>query len=51
MSRGDVFETVGATALQRLLDPAEQAERTPAKLVQPQAPGLVLADTEAAQGI
>ncbi|MEY3544733.1 MAG: 6-phosphogluconolactonase [Cyanobacteriota bacterium] len=38
-------------ALQRLLDPAEPAERTPAKLVQPQAPVLVLADTEAAQGL
>ncbi|MBW0167791.1 MAG: 6-phosphogluconolactonase [Vulcanococcus sp.] len=38
-------------ALQRLLDPAEPADRTPAKLVQPQAPVLVLADTEAAQGL
>ena len=38
-------------ALTRLLDPAEQPERTPAKLVQPQAPVLVLADTEAAQGL
>ncbi len=38
-------------ALRRLLDPAEQAERTPAKLVQPQAPVLVLADAEAAQAL
>jgi 6-phosphogluconolactonase len=38
-------------ALQRLLDPAEPAARTPAKLVQPQAPVLVMADTEAAQGL
>ena len=38
-------------ALRRLLDPAEQADRTPAKLVQPQAPVLVLADAEAAQAL
>ena len=38
-------------ALRRLLDPAEQAERTPAKLVQPHAPVLVLADAEAAQAL
>jgi 6-phosphogluconolactonase len=38
-------------ALRRLLDPAEHAERTPAKLVQPQAPVLVLADAEAAQAL
>ena len=37
-----------AQALQRLLDPAEASERTPAKLVQPQSPVLVLADAAAA---
>jgi 6-phosphogluconolactonase len=36
-------------ALERLLDPLEPAERTPAKLVQPQTPVLVLADREAAE--
>lgn len=35
-------------ALQRLLDPAEPAERTPARLVQPAQPVLVLADNAAA---
>jgi 6-phosphogluconolactonase len=53
-ARQVIFLVSGAgkrQALQRLLDPAEPAERTPAKLVQPQAPGLVLADTEAAQGL
>jgi len=53
-ARQVIFLVSGAAkrqALQRLLDPAEQAERTPAKLVQPQAPVLVLADTEAAQGL
>ena len=38
-------------ALTRLLDPAEQPERTPAKLVQPQTPVLVLADADAAQDL
>jgi len=38
-------------ALQRLLDPAESAERTPAKLVQPRTPVLVLADAAAAAGL
>lgn len=38
-------------ALQRLLDPAESAERTPAKLVQPHRPVLVLADADAAAGL
>jgi len=38
-------------ALQRLLDPAEPAERTPARLVQPLAPVLVLADAAAAEGV
>ena len=53
-ARQVIFLVSGAAkrqALQRLLDPAEQVERTPAKLVQPQAPVLVLADTEAAQGL
>ena len=53
-ARQVIFLVSGAgkrQALQRLLDPAEPAERTPAKLVQPQAPVLVLADTEAAQGL
>ena len=38
-------------ALRRLLDPAEPAERTPAKLVQPRTPVLVLADAAAAAGL
>jgi 6-phosphogluconolactonase len=38
-------------ALQRLLDPNESAERTPAKLVRPQTPVLVLADRDAAEGL
>ena len=38
-------------ALSRLLDPGESAERTPAKLVQPRSPILVLADVAAAQGL
>ena len=38
-------------ALQRLLDPLESAERTPAKLVQPRTPVLVLADGPAAEGL
>jgi 6-phosphogluconolactonase len=53
-ARQVIFLVSGAAkrqALQRLLDPAEPAERTPAKLVQPQASVLVLADTEAAQGL
>ncbi|MBW0175072.1 MAG: 6-phosphogluconolactonase [Vulcanococcus sp.] len=53
-ARQVIFLVSGAAkrqALQRLLDPAEPADRTPAKLVQPQAPVLVLADTEAAQGL
>jgi 6-phosphogluconolactonase len=40
-----------AQALQRLLDPDESAERTPAKLVQPHSPVLVLADAAAAGGL
>lgn len=53
-ARQVIFLVSGAAkrqALQRLLDPAEPADRTPAKLVQPQTPVLVLADTEAAQGL
>jgi 6-phosphogluconolactonase len=38
-------------ALARLLDPTESPERTPAKLVQPQASVLVLADSDAAQSL
>ena len=38
-------------ALARLLDPTESPERTPAKLVQPQASVLVLADSAAAQSL
>lgn len=38
-------------ALSRLLDPDESAERTPAKLVRPRSPILVLADVAAAQGL
>jgi 6-phosphogluconolactonase len=35
-------------ALSRLLDPSESPERTPARLVQPSTPALVLADNGAA---
>jgi 6-phosphogluconolactonase len=38
-------------ALQRLLDPAESPERTPARLVQPRSAVLVLADAAAAEGL
>jgi len=38
-------------ALARLLDPQESAQRTPAKLVQPRSPVLVLADQAAAEGL
>jgi len=38
-------------ALARLLDPQESAQRTPAKLVQPRSPVLVLADKAAAEGL
>jgi 6-phosphogluconolactonase len=37
-------------ALQRLLDPNEPASRTPARLVRPLSPVLILADRDAAQG-
>jgi 6-phosphogluconolactonase len=38
-------------ALGRLLDPQEPAERTPARLVQPFAPLVVLTDRAAAEGL
>ena len=38
-------------ALQRLLDPGESPDRTPAKLVRPRTPVLVLADAAAAEGL
>jgi 6-phosphogluconolactonase len=38
-------------ALERLLDPQEPVERTPARLVQPRGEVLILADAEAAQGL
>lgn len=38
-------------ALRRLLDPSESVERTPARLVQPRGPVLVLADAAAAEGL
>lgn len=38
-------------ALQRLLDPQEPGERTPARLVQPQGEVLILADREATAGL
>ena len=50
-ARQVVFLVGGAgkqEALRRLLDPSESPLRTPAKLVQPHAPVLVLADAEAA---
>jgi 6-phosphogluconolactonase len=53
-ARQVIFLVSGAAkrqALARLLDPNEQPERTPAKLVQPKAPVLVLADAEAAEGL
>jgi 6-phosphogluconolactonase len=40
-----------AEALRRLIDPREPAERTPARLVQPRTPVLVLADADAARGL
>lgn len=50
-ARQVVFLVSGAgkrEALQRLLDPDEPAERTPARLVQPRSPVLILADATAA---
>jgi 6-phosphogluconolactonase len=53
-ARQVVFLVSGASkgqALARLLDQGEQPERTPAKLVQPNSPVLVLADLAAAEGL
>ena len=38
-------------ALQRLLDPGEDPQRTPARLVQPRAEVVILADSAAAEGL
>jgi len=46
-----VSGTAKREALRRLLDAAESPDRTPAKLVQPRSPVLVLADAEAADGL
>jgi 6-phosphogluconolactonase len=53
-SRQVIFLVSGAAkgqALRRLLDPSESPDRTPARLVQPRTPVLVLADAAAAAGI
>jgi len=53
-SRQVIFLVSGAAkaeALRRLLDPSESPDRTPAKLVQPRSPVLVLADAAAAAGL
>jgi len=53
-ARQVVFLVSGAgkrQALARLLDPLEPPERTPARLVQPRTPVLVLADAAAAEGL
>jgi len=53
-SRQVIFLVSGAAkaeALRRLLDPDESSDRTPAKLVQPRTPVLVLADALAAAGL
>ncbi|MFL0777048.1 MAG: 6-phosphogluconolactonase [Prochlorococcus sp.] len=53
-ARQVIFLVSGAgkqLALQRLMDPGESPERTPAKLVQPRTPILVLADEAAAAGL
>jgi 6-phosphogluconolactonase len=53
-ARQVIFLVSGAAkgeALRRLLDPAESPERTPARLVQPRSPVLVLADADAARGL
>lgn len=52
-ARKVIFLVSGASkrqALGRLLDPAEPAERTPARLVRPRTEVLILADAEAAAG-
>lgn len=53
-ARQVVFLVAGAgkrQALTRLLDPEEPVERTPARLVQPHRPVLILADRDAAEGV
>jgi 6-phosphogluconolactonase len=53
-ARQVIFLVSGAgkrQALERLLDPQEPVERTPARLVQPRGEVLILADAEAAQGL
>lgn len=53
-ARKVVFLVSGAgkrQALQRLLDPGESPERTPAKRARPQAEVLILADADAAEGL
>lgn len=53
-ARQVIFLVSGAgkrQALERLLDPQEPAERTPARLVQPRGEVLILADAAAAQGL
>lgn len=53
-ARKVIFLVSGAgkrLALERLLDPQEPVERTPARLVQPRAEVLILADAAAASGL
>lgn len=53
-ARKGIFLVSGAgkrQALQRLLDPAEPVERTPARLVQPASEVVILADATAAEGV
>ena len=53
-ARQVIFMVSGANkqqALRRLLDPEELAERTPARLVQPAQPVVILADAAAADGL
>ena len=53
-ARQVIFLVSGAgkrQALERLLDPNEPVERTPARLVQPRGEVLILADVEAAAGL
>ncbi|MFM8604576.1 MAG: 6-phosphogluconolactonase [Cyanobium sp.] len=53
-ARKVIFLVSGAgkrQALQRLLDPAEPVERTPARLVQPASEVVILADAAAAEGV
>ncbi|MEB3256328.1 MAG: 6-phosphogluconolactonase [Synechococcaceae cyanobacterium] len=53
-ARQVIFLVSGAgkrQALERLLDPGEPSERTPARLVQPLREVLILADAEAASGL